>query len=364
MKTARLFRDGSSILVNAEEVKAGHYDRNEEFVDPEYEFRVRFVKAAKNNGDPYFRLYYSYEDYKRLFPERASKYEIVANMRRFQESKWHKHWKNSLSSFCQIEQCIKNSATGKWKFADAYYSANKTCIEFQHSYISSDFEERNKFYLSISISTIWLYDLSNANVRKTDEDTFEILENNAKGFFKISENPKNLSDNLVYIQVKSGKIFRIKNLLRRISSSDKQSTIRYFKSNEIYTDKDFIERIKDGSILSDTYNIKKNKELRFITPINNKDTQTKIPKPLNELWHNSYKWIIVKNCNTDEKIFINCDNNGGMYRDFKTNYIRYKYVDNKYGENEYPLYKRKEYSLSTEKELLPIWTLVRKEKLY
>ena len=59
--------------MSADDVKAGLYDKNMHFVDPEYEFRVRFVRGAKNNGGPYFRLYYSYEEYKKKYPDRADR---------------------------------------------------------------------------------------------------------------------------------------------------------------------------------------------------------------------------------------------------------------------------------------------------
>ena len=74
MKTALLYRENEEkIEVSAEEVKAGIYNRYEEFIDPEYEFKVEFVKGARNNGGPYFRLYYSLEEYKKRYPERASR---------------------------------------------------------------------------------------------------------------------------------------------------------------------------------------------------------------------------------------------------------------------------------------------------
>ena len=122
MKEAVLFReDEGHIVVSAEDVKNGLYSRYEEFVDPKYEeFKVQYVKSAKNNGGPYFRLYYSYEEYKKLFPDRADRYEIVADMRKYQESKWHIHWKENMSGFCSIEKYIKNENTNKWKFSDAF----------------------------------------------------------------------------------------------------------------------------------------------------------------------------------------------------------------------------------------------------
>ena len=59
MKKALLFRENEEpALVSAEEVKDGLYSRYEEFVDPEYEFKVQFVKGARNNGALYFRFYY------------------------------------------------------------------------------------------------------------------------------------------------------------------------------------------------------------------------------------------------------------------------------------------------------------------
>ena len=109
MNTALIFKDGEPVLVTAEEVFSGKYGRYEfEFVDPEYNFRVKYVCGAKNGGGPYFRLYYSYEDYKKLYPNRADRYQIIANMRRFQESQWHRGWKEKFSDFCEIEKWIKN----------------------------------------------------------------------------------------------------------------------------------------------------------------------------------------------------------------------------------------------------------------
>ena len=92
MDKALLFDEGEPVLVSAEEVLDGKYSREREFVDAEYpEYKVRFIRAGKpahgeEIGTPYFRMYYSYEEYKKLYPDRADKYEIVADMRRFQVS--------------------------------------------------------------------------------------------------------------------------------------------------------------------------------------------------------------------------------------------------------------------------------------
>ncbi|MBO5879920.1 MAG: hypothetical protein J6Q68_05155 [Clostridia bacterium] len=338
MKYARLFKENEEpILVSADDVRNGLYDRHDEFVDPEYEFRVQFVKGSRNNGGPYFRLYYSYEEYKELYPERASRYEIVAKMRRYKESQWHSKWKKIMGDFCSVEKCIKNKETGKWKFADAYYERTNTVIEFQHSYISFDFEERNEFYEQLSITTIWLYDLSSANVCEDEEGNEQILEDNANGFFRISENPENLKKHRVYIQTKSGEIYRVNELLRCDSSTKHKSTIRYFVPSEIYSEEEFVSAIKSNTIAT--------------------SADVERPSLLKNLWKKEFRWMIVKNTESGEEIFINRNQKGEMYRDFKTDCIQYTYADNKYGIRSQK--EKKQYSLSAQKENSRIWVLIR-----
>ena len=343
MNKALLFRGNKEILVFAEEVRDGLYDRYEEFVDPEYEFKVQYVKGARNNGGPYFRLYYSYEDYKKLYPDSADRYQIVANMRRYQESQWHREWKEKMSSFCTIEKCIKNPTTNKRRFADAFHEETKTSIEFQHSYIALDFEMRNEFYSNLAIKTIWLYDLSRANTIVGDDGNIEVLENNAKGFYRISENQDNLRNRYVYIQVKFGKIYRVNELFRRVSSTDKKSTIRYFIPTEIYTEAEFINAIKTNTIgiLSNNCSRKANDK----------------PQTLKNLWNAKYSWMKVKNVENGDIIRINRNGQNEMFRDYSTGCIRYIYVDDKYGEQS--LEKKKEYQLSQQNENRPIWILIR-----
>ena len=337
MKEALLFMEnGENILVTADEIKAGKYSRKNNFVDREYEFKLSYVSGARNGGGPYFRLYYSYEDYKRLFPDRADRYAIVANMRKFEESLWHKEWKEYFSEFCEIEKCFKNEETKKRKFADAYYEKTKTCIEFQHSYIAWDFEERNEFYNKLSINTVWLYDLPYSSARESDDGCIEILEDNARGFFRISENPENLKKNKVYIQVKSGRIYRVHELLRRESSSDLKSTIRYFVPTEIYSEQEFKEAIKLNKLGI---------------------TIGKEPKTLHEIWRSDFKWMEVENIEEPGKsMYINCNGSGGMYRDFeKHDSIMRTYSDS-------PQNNRIGYPIKHEKENQSIWIFVRAKK--
>ena len=342
MKEALLFRENETpVLVTAEDVKAGKYSRYEEFVDPEYEFKVQYVKGARNNGSPYFRLYYSYEEYKKLYPDRADKYEIVANMRHYQESAWHRRWKEAVSDFCSIEKCIKDSNRNKWKFADAFYDKTKTCIEFQHSYIAWDFEERNNFYSNLSINTIWLYDLPHANACTNDEGNIEILEDNARGFFRISENPNNLKNHFVYIQVQSNMIYRVVELFRHETSTGRKSTIRFFVPSEVYTEQEFINAIRNNEI----------------TASSNSD---ETPKTIQELWSTDYAWMTVRNIESGDVICINRNHNSEPFRDFSTGCIQYTYVDGKYGFDRYAK-ERNEYNLSYKKERSSIWILVNKK---
>lgn len=342
MDKALLFRENEDLVeVSAKEVRDGLYSRDEEFVDLDYDFKVQFVKGARNNGAPYFRLYYSYEEYKKLFPDRADRYKIVANMRRYEESEWHKMWKENVSSFCVIEKCIKNTVTNKRRFADAFYEETRTCIEFQHSYIALDFEERNAFYSELSINTIWLYDLPHANARLDEDGAIEILEDNARGFFRISENPENLKRHRVYIQVKSGMIYRVSELLRRDSSTEQKSTIRYFVPAETYTEKEFIEAIKKNSL-------------------HNALSEEVQPKSIEELWDNNYSWMIVKNVENDDLIRVNRNHHGEIFRNYDNDCIVYVYVDDKYGCQ--PSARRKEYLLSHQNEKRPIWIRVDAKK--
>ena len=334
MKHALLFREGENpILVSAEDIKNGLYNRKDQFVDPDYEFRVQYVSSGKNHSGPYFRYYYSYEDYKRLYPDRADRYKIVLNMRRYQESQWHMKWKNNVADFCELEKCIRNSDTQKWKFADAYFIESNTCFEFQHSYIAWDFEDRNTFYSNLGINTVWLYDLPNANVKHCDGGEIEILEDNAKGFFRVSENPNNLKDHPVYIQVKSGMIYRVTELFRREIESDRKSTIRYFYPSEHYTEAEFISAIRGCRIPA---------------------KEAPAPKKIAELWESGFVWMVVQNVETGDKLFINRNDKGEMFRDYQSGCIKYKYADNKY---DTLLKDRYEYHLSFKKENEAIWIL-------
>ena len=246
LKRARLFKNGKVIIVSAEDIKAGLYDRDFEYTDIEENFEVTYVKAAKCGGGPYFRLYYSKEDYQKLSNEQKSRYDIVSELRHWQNGPWHIGWQKKLESFTQIEQFIKNPNTGKYKYADALYEKGKLIIELQHSFIDRDFENRNEFYKDLGYKTVWLYDLPKSTI-KYNGKYIEILEDNARGFFKIAENPDNLKNNLVFIQIKNGSIFRVRELFRKENTGNKklQSTIRYFENDGEYDAEEFVAKLKN-----------------------------------------------------------------------------------------------------------------------
>ena len=119
MKEALIFGEKEERLVSAMDIKNGFISKDHEFVDPEYEFKVIYVKGAKNGGMPHFRLYLSREDYNQLSPERKNKYDILRKMTYYKQSAWHSEWEEVLSHHMVIEKQIKDPETKKYKKADA-----------------------------------------------------------------------------------------------------------------------------------------------------------------------------------------------------------------------------------------------------
>ena len=236
MHKARLLSNKQEVL--AIDVLNGLYGNETDFIDIDQEFRVTFVKKAKNNGAPYFRLYFSLNDYKLWSDSKKTRYHILRHMRYYKETQWHKKWKELFQNRdCLSEKyfCGFENETGK--FADSYCEKSNTVIEFQHSYIDdSYFNERSNFYDDHGINVVWLFDLTNSNVVNTGNYCYEVLENNSLGFFRISENEKNLLNYPVFIQTKDKKIYKVERLYRKTIDSDLESTIRFF-----FCEKQYIE---------------------------------------------------------------------------------------------------------------------------
>lgn len=340
MFTARLFRTGE--IISAQEVFDGKYDRHENFVDVEEDFRVRYWKGAKNHGKPHFKLYLSLEDYKKLSDEQKSRFDILSKQRHFQESPWHKEWESKVESFADTEKTIKNINTGKRKRADAFYQETNTCIEFQHSFIDYDFEERNAFYRELGINTIWLYDLTHLHVKPLNDGTYHIVEDNAKGFFRIAENPENLKNNKVFIQAKGGLIYQVPALYRKEIDNDLKSTIRYFYPTSINTESEFIEKIKNNEF---------NKLLSKINGI--------VCQSLHSLWKPGYYQMVANNVEEGYSILVCEDRNkkGEMERDFTyPSVIIFRYVNWKY--NHYEIRSQTRYRLKSDTANKPVWSLL------
>lgn len=335
MNQARLFSpDGKAYVISADDVLNGKVDRHSEFIDLEYEFKVQFVKNCKGHKGPYFRLYLSREDYRRLSEDQKSKYNILKKMRHHQESAWHEYWKEKFKAFCEIEKTINSKDGQRYKRADAYCDKIKTCFEFQHSFIDKDFEKRNSFYKELGIETIWLYDLTSQGVKQIADNEFEILENNSKGFFKISDFKDNLEKYQVYFQTKDKLIYRITKLGRKEIDDDKKSTIRTFHAINIWTEDEFI---KNASVK------RPNNE----------------PKTIGELWKTTYYAMVVEDTEKMIRIKIRGRKDGTIYRDYQYNNIEYKYVDERCIET-----STTKYHLSKENENKRKWRLVKSYPRY
>lgn len=333
MKVAKVFRNGEDVIITADEVlKNRELYKDVEFVDPEEEFRVKFVKDCKGHKGPYFRLYLSKEDYKRLTPERKTRYDIISEQRHLQNGLWHTHWEEKVRPHGKTEYYIKTCGckSSKYKRTDFYYDEGKTCVEFQHSYIAGDFNERNEFYTREGLNVVWLYDLMKMPVKAIGNGVFELLEDNAKGFFRIAEEPSNLRDYPVFIQVKGGLIYRVDKLERKEIDNELKSTVRLFIPVATFTEDEFVDGI-----------------------INCRDV-FKSKKSIYELWDKSYKMMIV----TDGKdtIKITGGNDGEIYKDYRNGQPKYAYV-NWYGTHFKPR-NNKEYSLKIELAKEKKWRLV------
>lgn len=334
MREARLFGGNKGpILVNAEEVKEGKYDRYENFIDIEEEFRVNYVSDSKGHGGPYFRLYLTREEYKKLSNDQKDRYDILRDQRRYKESPWHREWKEKLSPFCRIEKSIRNEETGKYKIADAIFEEKKTIVELQHSYIANDFEERNAHYSSLGYNVIWLYDLPRARLKKVGDNEFEILEDNAKGFFRIAEKPNNLLDYTVFIQTHDKNIFLIKRLERKAIDSELKSTIRSFKPILTLTESEFLRGVEEGSFICFS---------------------------IYELWDPAYYSMIVKDMKKNETIIIrnDKDNPEKMSRNYEFDNIGYNYMNYSSSKKKYYQTSMKYYDLNENRANDKRWVLI------
>lgn len=363
MDKALLFYNGEPILVSAEDILDGNYSRDSEFVDAEYpDYKVSFIRAGKpahgmEVGIPYFRLYYSYEEYKKLYPDRADKYEIVADMRRFQESQWHREWKEKLSSFCETEKYFK--LENRWKYADAFYTDMDICIELQHSYASFEFKDRNEFYTALKKKMIWLFHLPKAQVRETEDGTLEILEDNARGFFRAAYETQDKFNNVcVFIQTKSKKIYRVTELYRRKGNIKEHiATVRFFEPNGVWTEEEWIKDLREGKLIDDSdYKQYENHDqisLEVDKKGENEQESSQISnqsegKSISELWKEEYKFLGLINLQDDSVIYIYRDKNkpGAIMREYKWGCILYKYASNPQG---------KFYTMSRNNEWSKIW---------
>lgn len=337
MKEARIHDENLERIVSADEVLAGSVSKDHDFVDVEYNFRVTFVRGAKNHGGPYFRLYWSLEDYKKYSPEQKERYDILRGMNHFAESQWHREWEEKVEGFAKTEKVIKNPETGKYKRADAFIDEHKLCIEFQHSYIAFDFRERNEFYSALGYKIVWLYDLSKHSAKTTEEGYIQVLEDNARGFYRVAEEEKDLTDHPVFIQVKGGIIYKVTKLYRKEIEGEKKSTIRYFYPDAIFTEEEFIQALRT------------NDERLFVL-------EKKIDSIYN-LWDKECSRMVFENTETGKQIII-YGKNGEMNEDFATGCITYQFVYFDYKTHWYSIKSQKFYNLGHSDAHKKVWKVL------
>lgn len=306
MHKARILLTGQ--IITADDVKAELYSRSLDFVDVEEEFRVTYVKAAKCGGGPYFRLYYCLEEYKKFSPDQKQRYDILSNMRHFDETPWHKDWEANVEDFCEIEKTIKNPESKSYKRADAFNAKYNLCIEFQHSYIANDFQIRNEFYSKLGYKTIWLYDLTQHHAREYGDGVVEIVEDNARGFFRVAEEEVDLSKHPVFIQVRDRTIYKVNKLYRKSINRENKSTIRYFYKSSVFSEEEFVEAVRN----CDDKLFKNEPE----------------PRSIPDLWQSTFCKMIVQDIESGNQLIF-YGKNGKINRDFATNEIciNYKYVE-------------------------------------
>ena len=372
MKTARLFKEGT--IVDAYDVFDGKVSKNNDFVDVEEDFRVYYCKGAKNHGRAHFKLYYARDEYLSWAEEKRTRYDILSKQRHYQESKWHREWEAAFKEYAEIEKTIINEETKKRKRADAYIDRLKLCLEFQHSFINYDFEERNTFYSDLGIKTVWVYDLSSQNVKKKDGN-YMILENNAKGFFRIAENPDNLKNNNVFIQAKDKQLYLIKELGRKQIDNEKKSTVRTFEPECIISKDEFVNSIINGDL-----SFLREKELdmfsSFFEGLNNESISENNyvnyakPKMLSvlELWDPKYYFMVLYNPLKKKYIRIEKDpqKKGDMERSEQWNHILYQEIEWNPRTRQYFVKDDTKKKLSWEEEKEKCWLLKRgyRDKAY
>ena len=101
-----------------------------------------------------------------------------------------------------------------YRIADAYYAESNTVIEFQKSFDDSAIG-KSDFYKNEKIKLIWLFYLPTLEVYLEDSK-FNIREDNFYHFFRIENiNHDFFTNNIVFLQDKTDKIYFVNKLTKR-----------------------------------------------------------------------------------------------------------------------------------------------------
>ena len=293
----------------------------------------------------HFRYLVSKDEYLKLSEDKKRLYNfLVSSFKHKEEDEWYKTWIDKFSNFSITNFYIKDEKINKHKFADIFIKENNLCIELEKNYMRNYFDEKNSFFSSLGYKTIWLFDLTNKDVRVLKNNYIEILEGKSKAFFNLMDETRSFKDFHVFIEVKDKTIYKVERLeennIGNVNLNKSFSKIRRFKYMISFNENSFIKAIKDNS--KDLFI----KESVYIGSIY-------------DLWSDNYKAMVVENIfNNKETIIIYGDNKGYMYRDFKNFKISYKYVTFFKNSGKWFINSNKFYNLSEEKAKRKEWKLL------
>ena len=209
---------------------------------------------------------------------------------------WHDLWKERVKDFCELEKRFYPMGIAQkdgYRIADAYYAESNTVIEFQKSFDDSAIG-KSDFYKNEKIKLIWLFYLPTLEVYLEDSK-FNIREDNFYHFFRIEYiNHDFFTNNIVFLQDKTDKIYLVNKLERVESNSELETTIRCFECKNVYENPDeFINWLKYKWPQCNSF---KKKELEF--------RLKSLDEILNEFIDKVDYYFYIQNCFKNDK---NCD---------------------------------------------------------
>lgn len=217
-------------------------------VTPRKGCKRRTRNDKKSSVRPHFKRHLNIKDYREMFPDDTRRSEIIRNLTHKENSRWHDNWVSALGEFCDItEKRVWDEETGKYKYPDALCKATNTVFEVQHSYIGRFYEERNAFYKKLGYQIVWIIDCTKTVPIYHDKQV-KITENSCQSpiFKLLTFDIKKDEDDIIYAQMKDGKIYRVYNTKQPKDENGLGNAIWGFNPIEEYDNQEeFIETVKD-----------------------------------------------------------------------------------------------------------------------